>query len=121
MEQVDLEYGRRPDGTLHVALAGEWKLARGIPAFRGVLEEIEKQPPPKRVVLETSVLSGWDSGLLTFLLAVLSRCMQLRVEVDRRGCPVGWSGSSRSPPRCQPGPAREARGPSPSSRASAMP
>jgi phospholipid/cholesterol/gamma-HCH transport system permease protein len=89
MEQVDLEYGRRPDGTLHVALGGEWKLARGIPAPRGVLEEIEKQPRPQRVVLETSVLAGWDSGLLTFLQAVLSRCMQLGVEVDRQGLPKG--------------------------------
>jgi phospholipid/cholesterol/gamma-HCH transport system permease protein len=89
MEQVDLEYGRRPDGTLHVALAGDWKLARGIPALRGVLEEIERQPPPRRVVLETSLLAGWDSRLLTFLLAVLSRCMQLGVEVDRQGLPSG--------------------------------
>jgi phospholipid/cholesterol/gamma-HCH transport system permease protein len=89
MEQVDLEYGRRPDGTLHVALGGEWKLARGIPAPRGVLEEIEKQPRPQRVILEASVLAGWDSGLLTFLLAVLSRCTQLGVEVDRQGLPKG--------------------------------
>jgi phospholipid/cholesterol/gamma-HCH transport system permease protein len=89
MEQVDLEYGRGPDGTLHVALGGDWKLARGIPALRGVLEEIERQPPPQRVVLETSVLAGWDSRLLTFLLAVLSRCEQLGVEVDRQGLPSG--------------------------------
>ena len=89
MEHVDLEYGRRPDGTLHVALGGDWKLTRGIPALRGVLEEIEKQPPPQRVVFETGVLAGWDSGLLTFLLGVLSRCRQLGVEVDRQGLPKG--------------------------------
>ena len=89
MKHVDLEYGRRPDGSLHVALGGDWKLARGIPALRGVLEEIEKQPPPQRVVLETRSLSGWDSGLLTFLLAVLSRCMQVGVDVDRQGLPRG--------------------------------
>jgi phospholipid/cholesterol/gamma-HCH transport system permease protein len=54
-----------------------------------VLEEIERQPRPHRVILETSVLAGWDSGLLTFLLAVLSRCMQLGVEVERQGLPKG--------------------------------
>jgi phospholipid/cholesterol/gamma-HCH transport system permease protein len=89
MGQVDLEYGRTPDGTLHVALRGDWKLTRGIPAPRGLLEEIERQPRPQRVILETSVLAGWDSGLLTFLLAVMSRCIQLGVEVDRQGLPKG--------------------------------
>jgi phospholipid/cholesterol/gamma-HCH transport system permease protein len=89
MQQVDLEYARRPDGTLHVAFGGEWKLASGIPAPVGVLEEIERPPRPQRVLLETSVLAGWDSGLLTFLLAVVSRCAQLGVEVDRHGLPDG--------------------------------
>ena len=89
MEQVDLEYARKPDGTLRVALAGDWKLARGIPSAGGVLEEIERPPLPRRLVFETDVLAGWDSGLLTFLLAVLSRCRQLGVEVDRHGLPEG--------------------------------
>jgi len=89
MPQVDLEYSRGSDGTLHVALGGEWKLASGIPAPLGVLEEIERPPRPQRVLLETSVLAGWDSGFLTFLLAVLSRCAELGIEVDRHGLPEG--------------------------------
>jgi len=89
MKQVDLEYARGPDGTLRVALGGDWKLARGLPAPKGVIEEIEKSPPPRRVIFETGVLAGWDSGLLTFLLSVLSRCAQLSVEVDRLGLPEG--------------------------------
>jgi phospholipid/cholesterol/gamma-HCH transport system permease protein len=89
MEQVDLEYARGPDGTLRVALGGDWKLARGIPAPEGVIEEIEKPPLPKKVIFETGILGGWDSGLLTFLMAVLSRCTQLGVEVDRHGLPEG--------------------------------
>src|SRR5215469_1115359 len=88
-QQVNLQYARRPDGALLVALGGDWKLARGIPALRGVLDEIEKPPHPQRVILETNVLAGWDSGLLTFLLAVMSRCTQLGVEVDRDGLPDG--------------------------------
>jgi len=89
MQQLDLQYARRPDGTLHVALGGEWTLARKIPAVRGVLEEIEKKPRPASVLLDTSVLAGWDSGLLTFLLAVLSRCTQLGITVDRHALPRG--------------------------------
>src|SRR5262249_44480985 len=89
MEQVDLQYARGPDGTLRVALAGDWKLARGVPPSRGVIEEIERPPLPRRVTFETDVLAGWDSGLLTFLLAVLSRCAQLGVQADRQGLPEG--------------------------------
>ncbi len=89
MEQVELEYARGADGTLLVALGGDWKLTRGLPALEGVIGEIEKSPLPKKVIFETGVLAGWDSGLLTFLLAVLSRCRHLGVEVDRRGLPEG--------------------------------
>jgi phospholipid/cholesterol/gamma-HCH transport system permease protein len=89
MEQVDLEYARGPDGTLRVALGGDWRLARGIPAPEGVIEEIEKSPLPRKVIFETGVLAGWDSGLLTFLVAVLSRCTQLGIEADRHGLPEG--------------------------------
>ena len=89
MEHVDLKYARRPDGTLRVALGGDWKLARGIPAPKGLVEEIEKTPFPMKLVFQTDVLAGWDSGLLTFLRSVLSRCAQLGVEVDRQGLPEG--------------------------------
>src|SRR5205807_8364307 len=89
MDQVDFEFARGPDGTLRVALAGDWKLGRGLPAPVGVIEEIERSPLPRKVIFETGVLAGWDSGLLTFLLAVLTRCTQLGVEVDRHGLPAG--------------------------------
>src|SRR5262245_32920776 len=87
--QVDLDYARGPDGTLRVALGGDWSLARGIPAPGGVIEEIERSPLPSKVVFDTAVLAGWDSGLLTFLVSVLSRCSQLGIEADRQGLPVG--------------------------------
>jgi phospholipid/cholesterol/gamma-HCH transport system permease protein len=89
MAQVDLDYVRAQDGTLRLALGGDWRLARGIPAPDRVLGEIERSPPPRKVTFDTGVLAGWDSGLLTFLLAVVSRCAQLGVEVDRHGLPEG--------------------------------
>jgi len=89
MDRVRLECARGPEGTLRIALAGDWRLARGLLAPGRVVEEIERSPLPRKVVFETGVLSWWDSGLLTFLLAVLSRCAQLGVEVDRLGLPEG--------------------------------
>ena len=89
MQQVDLHYARRSDGTLHVSMGGDWILAHTLPAPRALLEEIGKSPPPRRMLLDTTVLARWDSGLLTFLLAVLSRCTDLGVAVERDGLPRG--------------------------------
>ena len=44
IDHADLKYARRPDGTLEVALGGDWKLARGLPGPEGIIEEIEKSP-----------------------------------------------------------------------------
>jgi phospholipid/cholesterol/gamma-HCH transport system permease protein len=89
MAQIDVEYGRAPDGTLRLALGGDWRLGRGIPEPDGVLQEIEKAALPRKVSFATGALASWDSGLLTFLRAVLSRCAQLGVEVDQHGLPDG--------------------------------
>jgi phospholipid/cholesterol/gamma-HCH transport system permease protein len=86
---VELEYATAADGTLRVAFGGEWRLGRGIPASSAVLAELEKAPPPPKVVFDTRALGGWDSGLITFLLATTSRCAELGVEVDQRGLPDG--------------------------------
>jgi phospholipid/cholesterol/gamma-HCH transport system permease protein len=86
---MDLEHAKGSDGTLLVTFRGDWKLAQGIPVSDGVIGEIEKSPPPSRVIFETHDLAGWDSGLLTFLLSVLSRCKQLGIEFDQHGLPEG--------------------------------
>jgi hypothetical protein len=70
---VELEYATAADGTLRVALGDKWRLGRSIPAPSAVLAELEKAPPPPKVVFDTRALGGWDSGLITFLLlAVLA-------------------------------------------------
>jgi phospholipid/cholesterol/gamma-HCH transport system permease protein len=89
MAPVDLRYARTEDGTLRLTLGGEWKLRSGLPAPSAVLSELERQPRPRRVTFDAGVLAGWDSGLLTFLLEVLSRCAQLGIEVDDAGLPRG--------------------------------
>jgi phospholipid/cholesterol/gamma-HCH transport system permease protein len=89
MEKVQLDYGRGSDGTLRLLLGGDWRLLRGIPAPAAAIAEIEKPPLPGKVIFETGVLAGWDSGLLTFLLAVSSRCKRLGIELDQQGLPEG--------------------------------
>lgn len=89
MAQVDLEYARAPDGTLRLTLGGDWRLGRGIPEPKGILGEIERSPVPPKVIFATGALASWDSGLLTYLRAVASRCAQLGIEIDQHGLPDG--------------------------------
>jgi phospholipid/cholesterol/gamma-HCH transport system permease protein len=89
MAPVLVETVRPSDGTLRVALEGDWVLGGGIPPPARVLVEIERPPLPRTIVLDARLVGRWDSGLVTFLLAIVSRCAELGVEVDRHGLPDG--------------------------------
>jgi phospholipid/cholesterol/gamma-HCH transport system permease protein len=54
-----------------------------------VRKEIEASPEIASVTFDTGGLTGWDSGLLTFLLAVIDCCSRRAVSVDREGLPTG--------------------------------
>ncbi len=89
MWQVNVDYARAPDGTVCVSLRGDWRLGRGAAAVDGALESIAARPLPPKVFFDTGALGSWDSRLLTFLRALLSRCASLGIEVDQRGLPSG--------------------------------
>ncbi len=107
MLQAGVDYARASDGTLCLSLRGDWRLARGAPALDGALERIEVPPHPGKVIFDTEALGAWDSRLLTFLRALLSRCASLGIEVDQRGLPSGVTRllalATAVPPRTQAG------------------
>lgn len=79
----------RSDSTLMLRLEGPWHLSRNLPSASTVLPELAKQPGLKRVSFDTTALSGWDSGLVSFLLEVESECRQRGITDDREGLPAG--------------------------------
>src|SRR5215469_9376770 len=79
----------RSDSTLMLRLSGPWHLSRDLPAASVVIPELGKQPVPKRLSFDTSALSGWDSGLVSFLLEVESVCRERGIKDDREGLPAG--------------------------------
>ena len=89
MARVVVETERALDGTLCLALAGDWVVGGGIPPPRGVIVEIEKLPLPPKLTLDARLMGRWDTGLLTFLLPIVSRCAALGVDVDRHDLPPG--------------------------------
>jgi phospholipid/cholesterol/gamma-HCH transport system permease protein len=89
MAPVIINSERAPDGTLRLALSGDWVLGGGIPPPDGVVVEIEKPPLPRKLALDARRVGRWDTGLVTFLLPIASRCGELGVEVDRDELPDG--------------------------------
>lgn len=85
----ELAFERAGDATLMVRLSGRWHLSRDLPPATMVIPELQKQPMPKRLSYDTAALTGWDSGLVSFLIEVEAICRQRQVKEDREGLPAG--------------------------------
>jgi len=80
----------RPNGdTLHLRLAGAWKLGNALPSASEVEKQIASGPPVRRITFDTQGLREWDTGLLTFLVKVLDQCAQGNIPTDLEGLPPG--------------------------------
>jgi phospholipid/cholesterol/gamma-HCH transport system permease protein len=87
--QGELQCSRSTDDTLLVRLAGSWKISTGVPAVSEVLSHLEATPRVQRLTFETHDLTGWDSGLLTFLRHVVDEGTHRQIKVDQSGLPEG--------------------------------
>jgi phospholipid/cholesterol/gamma-HCH transport system permease protein len=81
---------RRPTAdTLLVELSGSWRLQDEFPALTDVEQQIDATPRPQRMTFDTSALTAWDSGLVTFLLELIEFGAQRQIVVDQEGLPSG--------------------------------
>ncbi len=87
--QCELSFARPTDDTLLVRLTGSWRIACGLPSATEVQEQIASGPQVQRITFDTHELTGWDSGLLTFLIKVINQSAQSNIKIDREGLPEG--------------------------------
>ena len=83
----DLTLDRRSDGSLLIRLTGTWRLEAGLPSTELVEQELGDRPA--RIAFDTKGLGAWDSGILTFLVAVSRIGREREVVVDPSGLPEG--------------------------------
>jgi len=83
-----LGFNRPSVEALEIRVGGPWTLQHVLPET-GEVEQQLAAPQVGRVAFETSELTQWDSGLLTFLIQVMERCEQQQIRVDRTGLPQG--------------------------------
>ncbi len=79
----------RAGEALTLQLSGDWKLSNPLPSSAAVESEIETTHAPGRIGFDTSMLGGWDSSLLTFLVDVRNMCLKRQVSVEKEGLPQG--------------------------------
>ena len=85
----ELSFDRPADDTLIVHLSGDWKLSAKLPEAGEVQKQLESGTKAARMVFDAKGITGWDSGLLTFLLKVMEYCATNNISVDREGLPPG--------------------------------
>jgi phospholipid/cholesterol/gamma-HCH transport system permease protein len=89
MTKNELTYQKTPDGTLRLALAGDWKLGQTLPAVERVFAELAPGHQIRLLSLATDRLGEWDSGLLFFLARLFENCRSSGIGVDQSGLPEG--------------------------------
>jgi len=85
----EISLSRPTEDTLLVRLAGSWKLGQALPSADEVQQQVDSGLPVQRISFDTRDLTGWDSGLLTFLTKIVDLCKERQIEADGKGLPEG--------------------------------
>src|SRR5687767_594901 len=82
-----LHVERTGPGVACVGLAGVWRKEDRLPDPSEVWRELQAGPPVQRLTFDTSQVTDWDSGFVTFAVKVLEEAKARGVESDRAGFP----------------------------------
>jgi len=80
------------DGAGVLTLAGAWTIASSLPPSEGVVRALQGASGLKRLAFDSTGLGAWDSGLASFLSALITHCKSSSVEIDPAGLPEGLRG-----------------------------
>ena len=85
----EISSDRQIKDTLRLRLKGSWKIGARFPSADAVQKQIKSSGGIRRVGFNTEKLTGWDSGLLTFLIQISNYCSQNNIIFDKDGLPEG--------------------------------
>ena len=81
---------RRPTAdTLLVEFSGSWRLQDEVPSLASLEQPLTAAPRVQRLTFDTTALSAWDSGLVTFVLDIMDLGAQHQIMVEQEGLPEG--------------------------------
>jgi phospholipid/cholesterol/gamma-HCH transport system permease protein len=85
----EISSDRQAKDTLRLRLKGSWKIGARFPSADVVQKQIESSGDIRRIGFNTENLTGWDSGLLTFLIKINDYCSKNNIVFDKDGLPEG--------------------------------
>jgi phospholipid/cholesterol/gamma-HCH transport system permease protein len=88
-EACALSFDRPADDTLLVRLKGSWTIGQKLPSTGEVQSQVESNAGLKRIAFDARELSGWDSGLLSFLTKIIHQYTDSNITVNNEGLPEG--------------------------------
>jgi len=88
-DSCELIYNRLSSQALQLKLKGAWTIDNRLPATEEAIKECQSSPQAREILFDTSDLTAWDSGLLTFLLKLTEGCSQVDVEIKDDTLPPG--------------------------------
>lgn len=75
--------------TLRIKLCGEWQISVKVPKLTEISPELAAHPDITQITFDASVLSKWDSSLVSVLFGVFKECRSKNIQVDEAGLPAG--------------------------------
>jgi phospholipid/cholesterol/gamma-HCH transport system permease protein len=88
-EVCELSFDRPAGDTLLVRLTGNWTIGHKLPSGAEVQSQVESDPAIKQITFDARQLSGWDSGLLSFLTKIINLCSAKNITINQEGLPEG--------------------------------
>jgi phospholipid/cholesterol/gamma-HCH transport system permease protein len=88
-KSCELSYSRPADGALMLQLTGSWTLQGYPPSAEEVRKRIESETQVRKLDFDTQGITGWDSGLLVFVLNMKKICDGKDIDMDVGGLPAG--------------------------------
>ena len=87
--QCEIKFTNPEAKKLLLQLSGNWKLENNIPDVSAVEKELQSNSGIQCISFCTSEVTGWDSGILTFLIKILDYCSKNNIRSETDGLPQG--------------------------------
>ena len=84
-----MRFSQPADDTLLIRFSGDWRMQNELPSASDVSRQLESSQAIRRLMFDAQELTGWNSGLVNFLLNVFSDCKSRGVEAEKKGLPTG--------------------------------
>ena len=89
MSRAELSVSDNVDGSMTLALTGDWLLGADLPGPEPVLGKLSATPKPKGIRFDAQDLGEWDTGLIKPLIAIARSAHEYQIEIDDSGMPAG--------------------------------